>query len=136
MELEDGTQLPADLVLVGIGSIPNAGLAEPADMALVDGGIQVDQSGQSSVEDIYAAGDCCAQHNWQTNRIMRIESVQNATDQARTVACKLTGRPLPSPKANWFWSEAADRRHSVWFNRKRLARRSGLGSDVFAELQR
>jgi 3-phenylpropionate/trans-cinnamate dioxygenase ferredoxin reductase subunit len=69
------------------------------------GGILVDACGATSVASIYAIGDCAAQFNIHAQAVMRVESVQNATDQARALGAHLTDKPLPARGANWFWSD-------------------------------
>jgi 3-phenylpropionate/trans-cinnamate dioxygenase ferredoxin reductase subunit len=103
--LADGERLAADLVLVGVGSDANCGLARQAGLEIAAGGILVDSCCKTSAASIYAIGDCAAQFNDHTQTVMRVESVQNATDQARTLAAHLTGKPLPAKGANWFWSD-------------------------------
>lgn len=100
--LSDGTRLEADFVLVGIGIIPNAELALEAGL-IVEAGIVVDEHCQTSNPDIYAAGDCAAfQYK---DELTRLESVQNAIDQAECAADNIAGETneyLPYP---WFWSD-------------------------------
>ena len=103
--LAGGERLAADLVLVGVGSDANDGLARRAGLEMEAGGILVDPCGKTSAASIYAIGDCAAQFNAHTQAVMRVESVQNATDQARTLAAHLTDKPLPARGANWFWSD-------------------------------
>ena len=108
VQLSDGQILPADLVLVGIGVIANTELAEAAGLT-VGNGIVVDELLHTSDPDISAIGDV-AQH---PNRFSaagppRIESVQNAMDQARALAARLVGKPRPYDAVPWFWSDQAD----------------------------
>ncbi|MBB3053175.1 3-phenylpropionate/trans-cinnamate dioxygenase ferredoxin reductase subunit [Prauserella isguenensis] len=101
----DGTEYTADLVLVGIGVVPRDELAIQAGLT-VDDGIVVDEHLRTSDPDIYAIGDCASfPHPLQGNRI-RLESVQNATDQARHVAAAILGREDPGGyrELPWFWS--------------------------------
>lgn len=103
----DGTRYPADLVVVGVGVIPNTELASSAGLA-VDNGIVVDEYARTSDEDILAAGDCTSHFNPIYGRQMRLESVQNAIDQA-TVAAKTVCGELQSYSAlPWFWSDQYD----------------------------
>ncbi len=105
VETLDGRHFPADLVLVGIGVIPNADLAREAGLA-VGNGIVVDETLLTSDPDISAIGDC-AYHpsRFAHGGSVRVESVQNAVDQARCVAARLTGRPAPYDAVPWFWSD-------------------------------
>jgi len=107
VHLADGRRLPADLVLVGIGIIANESLASAAGLG-VDNGIVVDAALTTSDPHISAIGDCCAHPNVYAGRLFRLESVQNATDQARVVARKLTGKPAAYDALPWFWSDQGD----------------------------
>jgi 3-phenylpropionate/trans-cinnamate dioxygenase ferredoxin reductase subunit len=97
--------VPADLVIVGIGLIPNTELAEEAGL-LVENGIIVNQRAQTSDPDIYAVGDCAAHaHHEFLQRKVRLESVPNATEQARMAAAAICGTTVPAATAPWFWSD-------------------------------
>ena len=104
-ELEDGRTIDADVVLVGIGVHPNVELAEVAGLA-IDNGIAVDALCCSSDPLILAAGDCCS-FDYRGQRI-RLESVQNANDQAATAAHTVAGQPKPYAALPWFWSDQYD----------------------------
>jgi 3-phenylpropionate/trans-cinnamate dioxygenase ferredoxin reductase component len=104
-ELQDGRIIEADAVLVGIGVQPNVDLAEQAGLA-VDNGIVVDEYCRSSDPAILAAGDCCS-FPYRGRRI-RLESVQNANDQAAAAAHAVAGKPLPYAALPWFWSDQYD----------------------------
>ncbi|TQE29221.1 pyridine nucleotide-disulfide oxidoreductase [Streptomyces ipomoeae] len=99
----DGATLPADLVVVGVGVLPNTALAEAAGLDTGDG-IVVDARLATSDPDISAIGDCAAFPDPRTGRRIRLESVQNAADQARCLAARLTGIPRPYTAPPWFWS--------------------------------
>jgi len=103
--LRDGTALPADLVIVGIGVLPNDQLARDAGL-LVENGITVDAQGRTSDPDIFAAGDC-ANFPWQGQRT-RLESVQNAIEQAEHAAAVMLGATEPYDPVPWFWSDQYD----------------------------
>jgi len=105
VRLADGTRLDADLVLIGIGSEAANELAWDAGLSCVAGGIRVDEACRSSTPDIFALGDCASQFNRFAGAVTRIESVQNAADQARIVANVLTGKAPEEPGANWFWTD-------------------------------
>jgi 3-phenylpropionate/trans-cinnamate dioxygenase ferredoxin reductase subunit len=108
VHLTDGTELPADLVVVGIGIRPRVELAERAGIACA-GGILVDRQARTSRPGVVAAGDCTAQpHPLTGEGVVRLESVQNAVDQARAAAATLAGAPAPAPAVPWFWSDQAD----------------------------
>lgn len=107
VRLADGSALPADFVIVGIGLIPNTELAAAAGLA-VDNGITVDEYGQTSDAHIYAAGDCTDHPSAFLGRRVRLESVQNAMEQGRTVARNLMGKAEPYRNVPWFWSDQYD----------------------------
>lgn len=104
-ELADGTELRLDLAIVGIGVIANTALAQTAGLTVTDG-IAVDSYARTSHPDIYAIGDC-ANLPWQDARI-RLESVQNAVDQAEALALILAGNDKPYEPKPWFWSDQYD----------------------------
>ena len=103
--LDDGTELPADVVIVGIGITPATALAEAAGIA-VENGIKVDARGRTSAPHVWAAGDC-ASLPYRGTRI-RLESVQNAIDQAEAVADNLAGADKDYEPKPWFWSDQYD----------------------------
>lgn len=103
----DGTRHPADLVIAGIGLVPDTGLAEAAGLA-VDNGILVDEFCRTSDPDIFAAGDCANHMNGLAGRRLRLESVPNALEQARTAAACICGVMKPYDPVPWFWSDQYD----------------------------
>jgi 3-phenylpropionate/trans-cinnamate dioxygenase ferredoxin reductase subunit len=107
VETTDGQRLPADLVLVSIGVIPNGELAREAGLA-VDNGIVVDRYLVTNDPAISAIGDCANFPTPFAAGRVRLESVQNAVDQARCVAARIAGRPEPYEKVPWFWSDQGD----------------------------
>ena len=104
---DDGTVHEADLVIIAVGIVPNVELAADAGLA-VDNGILVDEFTRTSDPDIVAAGDCTCHFNPIYQRNIRLESVQNANDQAKTAAATLCGKPEPYRALPWFWSEQYD----------------------------
>jgi len=97
----------ADLAVIGIGVVPNDQLARDADLA-VERGVIVDRTAKTSDPLIYAIGDCChLQHAMYDERI-RLESVQNAVDQAKLVAASILGKPADYGIVPWFWSDQFD----------------------------
>lgn len=102
--LRDGETVPADVVLVAIGALPNDELAREAGLD-VDNGILVDGGGQTSDEAIYACGDCTRFHSARYDRSVRMESVQNAIDQAKAVAQSILGQDVDYDPLPWFWSD-------------------------------
>lgn len=108
VELSDGQLLAADLVVVGIGLVPNV---EPlrAAGARCSNGVDVDAAGRTSLPDILAVGDCANAVNAYAGDIpVRLESVQNAGEHARVVAATIMGRERPTPSVPWFWSNQYD----------------------------
>ncbi len=110
VQMHDGSVLPADMVIVGIGIIP---AVEPLIAAGAAGGngVDVDDFCQTSLPDIYAIGDCAMHANpYVDGARIRLESVQNANDQATLVAKAITGAPAPYNAVPWFWSNQYDLR--------------------------
>lgn len=105
VELANGTQIPADFVIFGIGIKPNTGLAEEAGLK-VDNGVVTDTYGRTSDPHIWAAGDC-ATLPFRGNQI-RLESVGNAIDQAEVIAANISGRVTAYDAKPWFWSDQYD----------------------------
>lgn len=104
----DGRVVPADLVVYGIGVLPETALAERAGLA-VDNGIRVDHQLLTEDPDISAIGDAvCFPSAHAGGRMIRLESVQNAADQARHVAARLTGGTAAYDALPWFWSDQGD----------------------------
>ena len=105
---EGGSErLQADAVIVGIGVLPNVELAEAAGLTC-DNGIQVDEFCRTSDPDIYAVGDCCNHPSFIYERRLRLESVPNAVDQARTACQAICGEDQPYDQVPWFWSDQYD----------------------------
>lgn len=103
--LADGTRLPCGLVVLGVGVSANDALAASAGLAC-ERGIIVDACGRTADPRIVAAGDCTArQHDGQ---LLRLESVQNATEQGKSAAAALLGNERPFTAAPWFWSDQYD----------------------------
>lgn len=107
VRLATGETVPAGLVLMAVGAEPNDSLAEEAGVE-TDNGILVDGSGQTSDPDIYAAGDCTRFYSNRYKRSVRMESVQNAIDQAKIVAQALVGQDVDYDPLPWFWSDQYD----------------------------
>ncbi len=104
VETVDGRVMPADLVVIGIGVIPNVELAATCDLP-VENGIVVDRFLQTSDPHISAIGDVAAHENpYAHGTRVRLESVQNAADQARCVAHRIAGQPAAYSALPWFWS--------------------------------
>lgn len=103
----EGHTFEADFIVIGIGVIPNIELAQSADLKCGNG-IEVNEFCQTSDPDIYAAGDVTWHHNIKYDRYLRLESVPNATEQAKTVASHLCGKSKPYDSLPWFWSDQFD----------------------------
>jgi 3-phenylpropionate/trans-cinnamate dioxygenase ferredoxin reductase subunit len=103
----DGSALEAQIVIIGVGILPNVELAGDAGLE-VDNGIIVDEYARTSDPDVVAAGDCTSHWNFRYGRRVRLESVQNATDQARVAAATICGKKEPYDALPWFWSDQYD----------------------------
>ena len=101
-----GKLFKADVALVGIGIVPNIELAKAAGLAC-DDGIVVDEFAQTKDPSIFAAGDC-TRHIGHDGRQIRLESVQNAIDQAKHAALAMAGKPTAYREVPWFWSDQYD----------------------------
>jgi 3-phenylpropionate/trans-cinnamate dioxygenase ferredoxin reductase component len=99
--------IEADIVIIGIGIVPNVELAAAAGLTC-DDGIVVDEYCRTSAAGIYAAGDCTNHPSPQLGRRMRLESVPNALDQARVAAANLLGGNDIHDAVPWFWSDQYD----------------------------
>ena len=117
VRMHDGTVLPAEMVIVGIGIVP---AVEPLLAAGAAGGngVDVDEYCRTTLPDVYAIGDCAMHTNDFANGArIRLESVQNANDQAAVVAKAIAGNPVPYHAVPWFWSNQYDLRlQTVGFN--------------------
>jgi len=107
VQLTDGHKLPADLAVVGIGVDADVALAEAAGLK-IENGIVVDEFGRTSDPNIFAAGDCTNHPNPFVGGMVRLESVQNAIDQAKHAALAMLGKPTPYGEVPWFWSDQYD----------------------------
>lgn len=104
LRMQDGSRLSCDSILVSIGVTPNSELAEAAGLS-VNNGVHVDASLRTSDPDIFAIGDCaCFPSEFSTQHI-RLESVQNAVDHAKTVAENICGASKKYQSVPWFWSD-------------------------------
>jgi 3-phenylpropionate/trans-cinnamate dioxygenase ferredoxin reductase subunit len=102
--LADGTSLPADIVVVAIGIVPNVELAAAAGASIEDG-IAIDAFGKTTLDGVYAAGDVANFHHPILGRRVRLESWQNAQNAPATIAAALCGTPAPDAEVPWFWSD-------------------------------
>ena len=103
----DGVELPADLVIIGVGILPNVDVAEAAGLEC-ENGIIVDEFCRTSDPNILAIGDCTNHPNKLLGRRLRLESVHNAQEQAKTAAATLMGELKPYAQIPWFWSDQYD----------------------------
>lgn len=109
VRLEDGEVIAAEMVIVGIGIVPAVEPLLAAGAAGAAGGVKVDLHGKTSLPDVYALGDCAAHENVHARgETIRLESVQNANDQAQAVALAILGRPETYAAVPWFWSNQYD----------------------------
>ena len=99
--------IPADLVVIGVGIQPNTELATGAGLD-VDNGIVVDDHCRTGDPDIFAVGDCTSHPNAIYNRRLRLESVHNAVEQAKTAAANICGQDVTYTQVPWFWSDQYD----------------------------
>jgi len=101
-----GGTVPCDIALIGVGIVPNQEIAADAGLSC-NNGIVVDEYAATSDPDIFAAGDCTNHPAFAGGRV-RLESVQNAIDQAKHAALGMVGRPSPYSEVPWFWSDQYD----------------------------
>ena len=108
VQLADGEVVPAQMVIVGIGIIPAVGALKKAGAA-GGNGVDVDEYCRTSLEDIFAIGDCAAHANsFAGGAVVRVESVQNANDMAAAVAKTIAVETVPYDAVPWFWSNQYD----------------------------
>ncbi|MGQ3673625.1 NAD(P)/FAD-dependent oxidoreductase [Xanthobacter sp. TB0136] len=107
VEVAGGEILEADIVLSAVGALPNMELAQAAGLEL-DNGVKVDAATRTSVADIYAVGDVASFPSARYGRRVRLESVQNAIDQAKAAAQAITGQEVVYDPVPWFWSDQYD----------------------------
>lgn len=105
--LESGEKIAADMVLVGIGAIPNIQLAESIGL-VCDNGIKTDQFCRTSSPNVIAVGDCTSSFNILLNKELRLESVPNALAQSKVASSSIIGNDLFNNEMPWFWSDQYD----------------------------
>lgn len=103
----DGIEVPADILIVGVGVVPNVELAQACGLDC-DNGICVDAEGRTCDPHIVAAGDCTWHPNEHYGHALRLESVHNAVEQAKTAAASVCGKSKPYNQVPWFWSDQYD----------------------------
>jgi 3-phenylpropionate/trans-cinnamate dioxygenase ferredoxin reductase subunit len=105
--LEDGRRLPCDAIVIGVGAEPRDELLRQLG-AECDGGVVVDASARSSLPGVYAVGDVTRREVPGYPGRIRLESIPNATEQAKQAAAAITGRAVPGAEVPWFWSDQYD----------------------------
>ena len=108
----DGSEIKADMVVIGAGIIPNYEIAEQSGVSF-DNGISVNEFGQTNIKDIFACGDCTNHPNKLLEMQLRLESVHNAMEQSKTVASAILGRPIEYNQVPWFWSDQYDHKLQI-----------------------
>lgn len=100
-----GQTFSANFLIIGVGILPNTEFISDSEIELEAGSIVVDKFGQTSSSNIYAAGDCTIHPSRVYERMLKLESVQNANDQARVVAANICGKETIYDAVPWFWSD-------------------------------
>lgn len=135
--LGDGTRVPCDAAVVGIGVVPRVALAQAAGLA-IDNGIAVDATLRTSDPDIFAAGDVCSFVHPLYGQRIRLECWRNAEDQARVAALNMLGHDEAHRAVPWFWSDQYDMTIQIAglpaFGTTRAVRETGAASKVFFAL--
>ena len=108
----DGTEVRADMVIIGAGIMPNVELAENAGLSC-DNGIVVNEFGKTDHANIYACGDCTNHPNKLINKKIRLESVHNAMEQSKTVASSIINKSIEYNQIPWFWSDQYDHKLQI-----------------------
>lgn len=101
---DDESHYDAAIIIISVGIKINSEIAEQAGVILQDG-IKADSSAKTNIDDIYAIGDCASLYNERYKQYLRIESVQNAVDQAKTAAATICGKEKAYDALPWFWSD-------------------------------
>ncbi len=112
VELADGREIGADLVFICAGVVPNSEIGSEAGLE-TSNGILVDEMLLTNDPDISAIGDCASFVHRGSGRLVRLESVQNAADQAKCVAKRLAGDPSPYDAVPWFWSDQGGKKLQI-----------------------
>lgn len=114
VKLDDGEVVPADIVVIGVGVVPNQELAERAGIACSPGnGIIADAHCETDHPGVYAIGDVSLHPSERYTRQVRLESVQNAVEQGKAAAMHIVGKPEPHHVAPFFWSDQFDLRLQI-----------------------
>ncbi len=107
VKCRDGSEIPADVVIIGVGILPTTDIAEAAGLE-VDNGILVDDHCRTSDPSIYAVGDCTNHPSALLDRRLRLESVPNANEQGKVAAANICGKDVTYDAVPWFWSDQYD----------------------------
>ncbi|MBS4102983.1 NAD(P)/FAD-dependent oxidoreductase [Tsukamurella paurometabola] len=107
VRLTDGQLIECDLLIVGIGVVPNVEIGHDSGLE-IENGIATDQYGRTSDPHIYAAGDCASSYTSRYGRRLRLESVPNAVEHAKAIAAAICGKEKPITALPWFWSDQYD----------------------------
>jgi len=133
--IKDGETVPCDFAIVGIGITPNTELAEKSGLA-VDNGILVNKFARTADSHVYAIGDCTCHPSIYFGGYLRLESVHNALEQAKTAALSICGNDIAYDQAPWFWSDQYDvKLQTVGIRDKRVdasIMRGDLAAKVFS----
>ena len=108
----DGAEIKADMVIIGAGILPNVEIAEEAGINC-ENGIIVDEFAKTNLDIVFACGDCTNHPNKLLNRNLRLESVHNAMEQAKTAAYSVLGNPVEYNQIPWFWSDQYDHKLQI-----------------------
>ena len=108
----DGAEIKADMVIIGAGILPNVEIAEEAGINC-ENGIIVDEFAKTNSDIVFACGDCTNHPNKLLNRNLRLESVHNAMEQAKTAAYSILGNPVEYNQIPWFWSDQYDHKLQI-----------------------
>jgi 3-phenylpropionate/trans-cinnamate dioxygenase ferredoxin reductase component len=130
----DGTSDPADLVIVAVGVVPNSEAAEASGLSCRDG-IVVDGFARTSDPDIFAAGDCTSHPSRFAGGMVRLESVQNATDQAKAAGANIAGKVTAYDAVPWFWSDQYETKFQTvgfWRGYDRVVTRGSIEDGRFS----
>jgi len=126
-------EYPTDIVIIGIGVIPNTQLADEAGLD-VGNGIIVNEFCQTTDPDIYAIGDVTWHHNPIYDTHLRLESVPNATEQGKTAALHINGKEKPYNSLPWFWSDQFDLTREFMMARMALTKGQSLDKAILVDV--
>ena len=108
----DGTEIKADMVIIGAGIVPNIEIAKESGITC-ENGILVDEFARTNSNNVFACGDCTSHPNKLLNKRLRLESVHNAMEQAKTAAFSVLDKPAEYNQIPWFWSDQYDHKLQI-----------------------